>query len=92
LLFKILNLIYNIDETIGEDDDTSDDELAVYEEGVATDAASAVDDGQELHDAALLKTTRGQAIEKMRMNGVTIEPAEEKMALQLFPRVSFKLS
>lgn len=36
----------------------------------------------------LHKTIRGQAIRIMRDQGVVIEDEEEKMALQLFPRVS----
>jgi hypothetical protein len=39
-----------------------------------------------------LKTTRGQAIAKMSEEGVDIDLEEEKMALQLFPRVSSIIS
>ncbi len=46
------------------------------------------DDGRNAHDASILKTTRGQAIALMRERGVEIDPEEEKMAMQLFPRVS----
>jgi hypothetical protein len=83
-----LNLKYIVVTVVAEDDDSSDDDLAVEEEGIATDAASVPDDGRDAHDAAILKTTRGQAIEKMRERGVVIDTEEEKMALQLFPRVS----
>jgi hypothetical protein len=86
-----LNLKYIVVTVVAEDDDSSDDDLAVEEEGIATDAASVPDDGRDAHDAAILKTTRGQAIEKMRERGVIIDTEEEKMALQLFPRVSLKL-
>jgi hypothetical protein len=70
------------------DVDDSDDELAVEEEGIAADAAAMPDDGRDAHDSAIVKTTRGKAIEMMRLEGVDIDPGEEKMALQLFPRVS----
>jgi hypothetical protein len=83
-----LNQNYIIVTVVAEDDDSSDDDLAVEEEGIATDAASVPDDGWDAHDAAILKTTHGQAIEKMRERGVVIDTEEEKMALQLFPRVS----
>jgi hypothetical protein len=46
------------------------------------------DDGRDAHDTVIVKTTRGQAIEMMRKKGISIDPLEEKMALQLFPRVS----
>jgi hypothetical protein len=72
-----------------EPGDTSDDELAVEEEGIATDAAASPDDGRDAHDAAIVGTTCDRAIEMMRLDGIEIDPEEEKMALQLFPRVSF---
>jgi hypothetical protein len=60
----------------------------VEEEGIATDAATTPDDGRDAHDSAIIKTTRDRAIEMMRLDGVVIDPEENKMALQLFPRVS----
>lgn len=50
------------------------------------------DDGRDAHDTAIVKTTRGQAIEMMRRRGTSIDPSEEKMALQLFPRVRIFIS
>ena len=35
--------------------DDSDDELAVEEEGIATDAAAMPDDGRDAHDSAIVK-------------------------------------
>ncbi|KAF8239549.1 hypothetical protein L208DRAFT_1237199, partial [Tricholoma matsutake] len=70
------------------DDDDSDDELAVHEAGIENDSAAVPDDGRDAHDTAIVKTTRGQAIEMMRKRGISIDPLEEKMALQLFPRVA----
>ena len=65
--------------------DGSDDELAVEEEGIATDAAAMPDDGRDAHDSAIVKTTCDKAIEMMRLEGIDIDDEEEKMALQLFP-------
>lgn len=59
----------------------------MVEEGIATDAGVEADDGRAAHDATVVRTTRQQAIEMMRDKGVVIDPAEEKMALQIFPRV-----
>ena len=50
------------------------------------------DDGRDAHDSAVIKTTRDKAIEMMRVEGVQIGAEENKMALQLFPRVSINLS
>jgi hypothetical protein len=74
-----------------EPNDMSEDELVVEEEGIATDAAAIPDDGRGAHDAVIVRTTREKAIEQMRLEGVEIDPAEEKMALQLFPKVSVTL-
>jgi hypothetical protein len=76
---------------VDEPDDESEDELVVIEEGIAADAASMLDDGRATHDAAIIKTTRQQAIDLMSENGIDIDPEEEKMALQLFPQVSVTL-
>ena len=49
------------------------------------------DDGRDAHDSVVIKTTRGRAIEMMRVEGVEIDSEENKMALQLFPRLSINL-
>ena len=74
------------------DDDDSDDELAVHEEGIENDSAAVPDDGRDAHDNAIVKTTRGQAIEMMRKNSISIDSLEEKIALQLFPCVRIFIS
>ena len=80
------------EDDVEEEDDVSDDELAVEEEGIATAAASVPDDGRGAHDDVIVITTRGRAIQMMKDKmGVVIDPEEEKMALQLFPRVSNSL-
>jgi hypothetical protein len=75
-----------------ESNDIPDSELAVEEEGIATDAAAAPDDGRDAHDSVVIKTTHDKAIEIMRAEGIEINSEESKMALQLFPRVSINLS
>lgn len=74
---------------IEEGDDSSDEEDAAAIEEAALEAAddSTVDSGQEAHDNAVVKTLRGQAIKIMQDAGVVMDYQEEKMALQLFPRV-----
>ena len=52
------------------DVDDSDDELAVEEEGIATDAAAMPDDGRDAHNSAIVKTTCDKAIEMMRLEDV----------------------
>jgi hypothetical protein len=90
---KIINLELSLFDSINtvvdesDDDDDDDDELAVQEEATAADAASIPDDGRAAHDASVIKTTRQEAIEMMRLVGVEIDQDEEKMALQLFPWV-----
>ena len=45
----------------------------------------------KLMTRAVKKTVHGQAIRLMKDKGVAIAGAEERMALQLFPRVGFFL-
>lgn len=73
----------------GESGSDNDEDAAAAEEEEANTNSESVDDGREAHDEALLKTIRGQAIRLMRDKGVVIDAEEEKMALQLFPRVSY---
>ena len=75
-----------------EPNDIPNSELAVGEEGIATDAATIPDDGRDAHDSVVIKTTRDKAIEMMRGKGIEIDSEENKMALQLFPQVSINLS
>lgn len=50
------------------------------------------DDGRDAHDLTVIRSTRDKAIEMMRVQDVEIDSEENKMALQLFPRVSINLS
>jgi hypothetical protein len=76
-----------VDEGDESDSDSDEEDLAVIEEADAVDA-NIEDDGRIAHDKAVMKTLRGQAIKLMADKGITIMPADNKMALQLFPRVS----
>jgi len=70
----------------GESGPEDEDDAAAVKEEELTPHDDA-DDGREVHDEAVLKTIRGQAIRLMKDKGVIIGQAEGKMALQLFPRV-----
>jgi hypothetical protein len=72
----------------GDSGPEDEDDAAAVEEEDLTPHGDA-HDGREAHDEAVLKTICGQAICLMKDKGVTIEDAEEKMALQLFPQVSW---
>jgi hypothetical protein len=55
---------------------------------VSADAGEG-DDGQSIHDDSIVKTLRGRAIQIMKDDGVMVAKDDKKMALQLFPCVSF---
>lgn len=76
-----------------EGDDNSDEDEAVVEEaeveveGAEVDGA---DEGQGVHNERVCKTLKDKAIKIMRLKtpSVVINPDEERIALQIFPRVS----
>jgi hypothetical protein len=72
------------------DDKVDEDDIAAEEEADAEDP-TLIDVGRVIHDNAVVRTIRGQAIQIMKDQGVIIDAGEEKMALQLFPRVSYPL-
>ena len=71
-------------------DEVDEDDIAAEEEADAEDP-TLIDVGRVTHDNAVVRTIRGQAIQIMKDQGVIIDVGEEKMALQLFPRVSYPL-
>jgi hypothetical protein len=73
----------------GDGEVESDEDEAVEEEAAVSADAGEGDNGQSVHDDSVVKTLRGRAIQIMKDQGVVIEKDDEKMALQLFPRVSF---
>ncbi|KAJ7147415.1 hypothetical protein C8R43DRAFT_889998, partial [Mycena crocata] len=46
------------------------------------------DTGEQAHDDAAIRTTRGLAIAQMRARGIIISDEENKMALGIFPKVA----
>jgi len=73
----------------GDSEVESDEDEAVEEEAAISADVGESDNGQIVHDALVVKTLRGRAIQIMKDQGIEIEKDKEKMALQLFPRVSF---
>jgi hypothetical protein len=69
----------------------SDKDEAIEEETAVSADAHKGDDGQSAHDDSVIKSLRGRAIKIMKDQGVVIDRSDEKMALQLFPRVSLTL-
>ena len=70
------------------DSEVSDEDEAVEEEAAISEDMGESDSGQSVHDNAVVKTLRERAIQIMKDQGVVIEKEDEKMAFQLFPRVS----
>ena len=69
--------------------DDSDEELAV-EEATVDGQVEQDDEGQIEHDREVVKSSYDLAILDMRVEyGVRMTPAEEKMALKIFPAVKF---
>jgi hypothetical protein len=69
----------------------SDEDEAIEEEAAISAAAVEGDNGQAIHDNSVVKTLRDRAIQIMKDQGVVVEKEDLKMALQLFPRVSFNM-
>ena len=68
-------------------DSESEDNTADEEDDPAGDTTE-IDEGQGLHNDRVARTLRGKAIEVMERKGIYIDQAEDKIALQIFPRVS----
>jgi hypothetical protein len=75
----------------GDSEVESDDDEAVEEEAAVSADAREGDNGQSIHDSLVVKTLRERATLIMKDQGVVIEKEDKKMALQLFPRVSFDI-
>ena len=69
----------------------SDEDEAIEEEAAISAAAVEGDNGQAIYDNSVVKTLRDRAIQIMKDQGVVVEKEDLKMALQLFPRVSFNM-
>ena len=72
----------------GEEELIGEENQAIEEEAIDTAAMEPEDDGRGLHDDLVVGSLRKTAIQMMEDQGVVIESAEEKMALQIFPHVN----
>jgi hypothetical protein len=72
----------------GEDSE-DEEEIAVIEEADVEEDEAENDEGQTVHNEKVAKTLREEAIFQMEANGITIDSVEERVALQIFPKVSF---
>jgi len=73
--------------TDSDSDSDSDDDAAVNEEVEITVEAGEEDEGQEAHNTQVARTLRGKAIQIMAAKNVRLDTGEDRMALQIFPRV-----
>jgi hypothetical protein len=74
----------------GDSDESDEDNIAAVEEMIIEAEEVKGDDGKELHDEAVVRTLRDQAIHIMATgsNKIKIAEDEQAMAFQLFPKVS----
>jgi hypothetical protein len=75
----------------GDDEVESDEDVAIEEEAAESANTREGDNGQSIHDSSVVKTLRNKAIQIMTDKGVVIDKADKKMALRLFPWVSFNI-
>ncbi len=73
------------DSDDGSSDSDSEDDAADEED--AAGEITEIDEGQGVHNDRVAKTIREKAIQIMEKKGIYIDRAEDKMALQIFPRV-----
>ena len=71
------------------DDSEDEEEIAVIEEADEEEDEAENDEGQMVHNEKVAKTLREKAIYQMAANGIIIDSVEERVALQIFPKVSF---
>jgi len=78
------------EEIVLEQDDDSEDEeeIAVIEEADVEEDEAENDEGQTIHNEKVARTLWGKAIFQMAAKGITIDSVEERVALQIFPKVS----
>ena len=65
-----------------------DEDIAATEEAEYDTQVEQDDEGQIAHDESTLLSIHDQVVEVMRAQGVRMTREEEKMALNLFPKVS----
>ncbi|KAF8960256.1 hypothetical protein BDZ97DRAFT_1666176, partial [Flammula alnicola] len=71
----------------GDESDPEEDE-AVLEEAEASLETEEDDEGQAVHNDRVAKTLHDKAIQIMAQKGIFLRSSEEKIALQIFPRVA----
>ena len=71
------------------DDSEDEEEIAVIEEADEEEDEAENDEGQMVHNEKVAKTWGEKAIYQMAANGIIIDSVEERVALQIFPKVSF---
>ena len=71
------------------DDSEDEEEIAVIEEADIEEDEAENDEGQTVHNEKVAKTLGEKAIQQMAANGIIIDSGEEKVAFQIFPKVSF---
>ncbi|EDR12558.1 uncharacterized protein LACBIDRAFT_323892 [Laccaria bicolor S238N-H82] len=70
------------------DDSEDEEEIAVIEEADVEEDEAENDEGRIVHNEKVAKTLREKAIQQMEANGIIIDSGEEKVALQIFPKVA----
>ncbi|KAF8960348.1 hypothetical protein BDZ97DRAFT_1905934 [Flammula alnicola] len=71
------------DEDSERQTDTVDQELSADQ-----DEQGVMDEGKAAHDEAAVNSVKGQAIAAARAMGLSLNPSQEKIALELFPKVA----
>jgi len=74
------------------DDSEDEEEIAVIEEADVEEDEAENDEGQMIHNEKVAKTLCKKAIFQMAAKGITIDSVEERVALQIFPKVSLIFS
>ncbi|KAF9524138.1 hypothetical protein CPB83DRAFT_727737, partial [Crepidotus variabilis] len=75
-------------ENESDENDDDEDDTAVEEVAEAAAEEEDDDDGQGVHNERVCRTLKDKAIIMMEAKGVFIDHDEEKMALQIFPRMA----
>ncbi|KAJ3500635.1 hypothetical protein NLJ89_g9707 [Agrocybe chaxingu] len=75
-------------EEEGDGDEGSDDDGIDQAEADALIKVAEDDEGQGMHNERIVKTLREKAIILMEKKGIYLDPDEERIALQIFPRVA----
>lgn len=75
------------DEVVLDEGDALDEDEAIWQEAEFDDEDDEQDEGQAVHNEKIAKTLKEKAIRFMAQKNINIDPEEEKITLQIFPRV-----